>query len=129
MRMLSITRDARGLATLKLDRPEARNALSGELVTRLTDALAELAGDRSVRIVALTGAGSVFCAGADIGEMRAAGAAMSIPSWRTISTSAPPRSSCARRRRNLANGRGISTATRSARIRRKTWSSRITAAC
>ena len=73
--MLSITRDARGLATLTLDRPEARNALSGELVARLTDALAELAGDRSVRIVALTGAGSVFCAGADIGEMRAAGAA------------------------------------------------------
>lgn len=75
MPMLSITRDARGLATLTLDRPEARNALSGELVARLTDVLAELAGDRSVRIVALTGAGSVFCAGADIGEMRAAGAA------------------------------------------------------
>lgn len=75
MPMLSITRDARGLATLTLDRPEARNALSGELVTRLTDALAELAGDRAVRIVALTGAGSVFCAGADVGEMRAAGAA------------------------------------------------------
>lgn len=75
MPMLSITRDGRGLATLTLDRPEARNALSGELVARLTDVLAELAGDRSVRIVALTGAGSVFCAGADIGEMRAAGAA------------------------------------------------------
>lgn len=73
--MLSITRDARGLATLTLDRPEARNALSGELVTRLTDVLAELAGDRAVRAVAITGAGSVFCAGADIGEMRAAGAA------------------------------------------------------
>jgi methylglutaconyl-CoA hydratase len=73
--MLSITRDARGLATLTLDRPEARNALSGELVTRLTDVLAELAGDHSVRAVAITGAGSVFCAGADIGEMRAAGAA------------------------------------------------------
>jgi methylglutaconyl-CoA hydratase len=75
MPMLSITRDTRGLATLTLDRPEARNALSGELVTRLTAALAELAEDRAVRIVALTGAGSVFCAGADIGEMRAAGAA------------------------------------------------------
>lgn len=75
MPMLSITRDTRGLAALTLDRPEARNALSGELVTRLTAALAELAEDRAVRIVALTGAGSVFCAGADIGEMRAAGAA------------------------------------------------------
>jgi len=76
MPMLAITRDARGLATLTLDRPQARNALSGELVARLTEALAGLAGDRSVRIVALTGAGSVFCAGADIGEMRAAGAAL-----------------------------------------------------
>jgi methylglutaconyl-CoA hydratase len=75
MPMLSITRDTRGLATLTLDRPEARNALSGELVTKLTATLAELATDRAVRIVALTGAGSVFCAGADIGEMRAAGAA------------------------------------------------------
>ncbi len=75
--MLTIARDVRGLATLTLDRPEARNALSGELVTRLTGVLTELAGDRSVRVVAITGAGSVFCAGADIGEMRAAGAATS----------------------------------------------------
>lgn len=75
MPMLTITRDAHGLATLTLDRPEARNALSGELVVRLTDALAGLADDGSVRIVALTGAGNLFCAGADIGEMRAAGMA------------------------------------------------------
>ena len=75
MPMLSTTRDARGLATLTLDRPDARNALSAELVARLTAALAGLAGDPAVRIVLLTGAGGVFCAGADIGEMRAAGAA------------------------------------------------------
>ena len=73
--MLTITHDARGLATLTMDRPDARNALSSALVARLTDALAELASNRSVRIVALTGAGKVFCAGADIGEMRAAGQA------------------------------------------------------
>ncbi|MGQ0429226.1 MAG: enoyl-CoA hydratase-related protein [Gammaproteobacteria bacterium] len=71
--MLRIERDSRGVATLTLDRPEARNALSGDLVARLADALAALAADETVRAVALTGAGEVFCAGADIGEMRAAG--------------------------------------------------------
>ncbi|MGH8250665.1 MAG: enoyl-CoA hydratase-related protein [Steroidobacteraceae bacterium] len=73
--MLGITRAAGGLVTLTLDRPDERNALNAELVGRLTTALAELAGDASVRVVLLTGAGKVFCAGADIGEMRAAGRA------------------------------------------------------
>jgi methylglutaconyl-CoA hydratase len=73
--MLKIDRDGRGIATLTLDRPEAKNALSAALVARLTDALAGLAGDDSVRIILLTGSGNAFCAGADIGEMRAAGAA------------------------------------------------------
>ena len=73
--MLGIERDARGVATLTLDRPDARNALSAALVARITETLASLAADVSVRIVQLTGAGTVFCAGADIGEMRAAGSA------------------------------------------------------
>lgn len=75
MAMLRIERDGYGIATLTLDRPEAKNALSAALVTHLTEALAELAGDASVRAVLLTGSGAVFSAGADIGEMRAAGAA------------------------------------------------------
>ncbi len=73
--MLRNTRDARGIVTLTLDRPEAKNALSAALVAELTAALDALAGDAAVRAVVLTGAGTVFCAGADIGEMRAAGAA------------------------------------------------------
>lgn len=73
--MLRIERDARGIATLTLDRKEARNALSAEMVARLTEAFASLAADSTVRIVKLTGTGKIFCAGADIGEMRAAGAA------------------------------------------------------
>jgi methylglutaconyl-CoA hydratase len=73
--MLNVRRDGRGIAILTLDRPEAKNALSGALVGELTATLAALAGDATVRAVVLTGAGSVFCAGADIGEMRAAGAA------------------------------------------------------
>lgn len=73
--MLRVDRDTRGIVTLTLDRPEAKNALSAALVARLTEALATLADDATVRAVVLTGAGEVFCAGADIGEMRAAGAA------------------------------------------------------
>jgi methylglutaconyl-CoA hydratase len=74
MPMLCTEHDARGIATLTLDRPAQRNALSAELVLQLTAALAALATDHAVRIVLLKGAGDVFCAGADIGEMRAAGA-------------------------------------------------------
>ncbi|MGQ0383969.1 MAG: enoyl-CoA hydratase-related protein [Gammaproteobacteria bacterium] len=73
--VLRIERDARGVVTLTLDRPDSRNALSGELVTRLVDAFAALGGDDAVRAVVLTGSGDAFCAGADIHEMRAAGAA------------------------------------------------------
>jgi methylglutaconyl-CoA hydratase len=73
--MLTLTRDDRGIATLTLDRPEARNALCAELVAQLADRLAALAADDSVRLVLLAGQGTVFCAGADIAEMRAAGAA------------------------------------------------------
>ena len=75
MPVLRIERDSRGIATLTLDRAEARNALSAELVGQLTEALESLASDPSIRVMKLTGAGKVFCAGADIGEMRAAGAA------------------------------------------------------
>jgi methylglutaconyl-CoA hydratase len=73
--MLRSTRDARGIVTLTLDRPEAKNALSAALVSELTAALGALASDSAVRAVVLTGAGNVFSAGADIGEMRAAGQA------------------------------------------------------
>jgi methylglutaconyl-CoA hydratase len=73
--MLGIERDARGIATLTLERPEAKNSLSAALVARLTDALAALAEDADVRAVVLTGSDGTFCAGADIGEMRSAGAA------------------------------------------------------
>lgn len=73
--MLRTEHDPRGIATLTLDRPAQRNALSAGLVQQLTDAVAALATDPEVRIVLLKGAGDVFCAGADIGEMRAAGSA------------------------------------------------------
>ena len=55
-----------GVATLTLDRPESRNALSTELLDCLGDALAEASADPAVRVIVLTNAGSAFCAGADL---------------------------------------------------------------
>ena len=54
------------LATLTLDRPEKRNALSIELRFALADALDALAADDAVHCAVLTGAGSAFCAGMDV---------------------------------------------------------------
>lgn len=67
--------DARGVATVTLDRPERHNALSSALVEALTATLVRLGGDPAVRAVVLASAGPTFCAGADVGEMRLAGAA------------------------------------------------------
>lgn len=59
-----------GVATLTLDRPQRRNALSATLVAALRSALAEVRDDPDVRVVVLTGAGErAFCAGADLDEM------------------------------------------------------------
>ncbi|MCE2391828.1 MAG: enoyl-CoA hydratase/isomerase family protein [Proteobacteria bacterium] len=55
-----------GIAHLVMDRPQARNALSFQLVDDLRRAFAELARDRDCRVVILSGAGRGFCAGADL---------------------------------------------------------------
>ena len=57
------------VATLLLDRPEKRNALSRELVAALAEALELAGGDDRVRVIALRGAGSDFCSGADLAEL------------------------------------------------------------
>ncbi|MFB7642985.1 enoyl-CoA hydratase family protein [Streptomyces sp. NPDC056084] len=56
----------RGIATLTLDSPANRNALSAALVAELGTALARCAGDPGVRAVLLTHTGNTFCAGADL---------------------------------------------------------------
>lgn len=58
--------------TIILDRPNKRNALSRELLAALAQAFDDFHQERSVRAVILTGAGSAFCAGMDLGEMRSA---------------------------------------------------------
>ena len=58
-----------GVLTLTLNRPEKRNALSGELVAALASALAEAELDGAVRVVCIRGVGKDFCAGADLREL------------------------------------------------------------
>jgi enoyl-CoA hydratase/carnithine racemase len=58
------------VATLTLNRPGARNALSMGLIAALDAALTEIEADRSVHVVVIAGAGSAFCAGHDLREMR-----------------------------------------------------------
>jgi enoyl-CoA hydratase/carnithine racemase len=63
---------ADGVATVTLNRPEQRNALSAQLLAELVDAMARVRNDDEVRAVVLTGAGEkVFCAGADLGGFAA----------------------------------------------------------
>lgn len=57
--------------TIILDRPDKRNALSRQLLEDLQQAFSDLHQEKQVRAVILTGAGSAFCAGMDLGEMRA----------------------------------------------------------
>ncbi|MDX3544538.1 enoyl-CoA hydratase family protein [Streptomyces europaeiscabiei] len=56
----------RGIATLTLDSPANRNALSAALVAELRDALDRCGKDDTVRAVVLTHTGNTFCAGADL---------------------------------------------------------------
>jgi enoyl-CoA hydratase/carnithine racemase len=68
---LAIRRLDGAVAVLVLNRPDALNALDTELARALITAAADVAADRSVRAVVLTGAGTrAFCAGADLKERR-----------------------------------------------------------
>lgn len=70
--MLRVDGPADGIATLTLDRPDKRNALSTALRDEISDALDTLAADEDVRVVVITGSGPVFCAGFDLAEFEQA---------------------------------------------------------
>lgn len=57
------------IALVRLNRPEAMNALNGQLIGELADALGALDADDKVRCIILTGSEKAFAAGADIKEM------------------------------------------------------------
>ena len=60
-----------GIAKITLNRPDSHNAMGGQLMPMLAQALAEASTDRKVRCVVLTGAGRAFCAGGDVKGMAA----------------------------------------------------------
>lgn len=59
-----------GIATIELYRPQKKNSLNAELRHELAECLAELAHDRAVKVVIVTGGEEIFCAGADISEIQ-----------------------------------------------------------
>ncbi len=65
----TIVLDKKPIATLTLNRPERRNALSGQLMRELYRGFQECADDDSIRVLIVRGAGGNFCAGADLNEV------------------------------------------------------------
>jgi enoyl-CoA hydratase/carnithine racemase len=63
--------DRGGIAVLTLNRPETRNSLSEAMLVALTEALAAIADDRSIRAVVLAASGPAFSAGHDLKELAA----------------------------------------------------------
>ena len=62
-----------GVAVITLNRPEARNAMSGPMNAALQQCLADFEADPDVRVIVLTGAGKGFCAGGDVKGMASRG--------------------------------------------------------
>lgn len=70
-RTIRIETDDRGVATLWLARPDKHNALSGQMIAELRAAAERLGSDAGVRVIVLAGEGKSFCAGGDLGWMKA----------------------------------------------------------
>lgn len=71
--MTTVLTDIRdGVATLTLDRPDARNTMTAPMVEAIVAAMDAFEADDTVGAVIVTGAGSAFCAGADLGDLRTA---------------------------------------------------------
>jgi len=65
---IELVRDGE-IATLRINRPERKNALSYSMLDRMAALVRELKTDRGVRVVLFTGAGDTFCAGTDLQEL------------------------------------------------------------
>lgn len=75
---------ADGLATITIDRPQVRNAITGAGWDALHDLFDELASDDDTRVVVLTGAGEDFCSGADVGGDRSGPQRHPLDSMRAV---------------------------------------------
>lgn len=69
MSQLVLSEVVDGVAWLTLNHPEARNTLTGPMVAAIGSAMDAFEADPSVGAVVVTGAGSAFCAGADLGNL------------------------------------------------------------
>ena len=104
-----------GVATVTLNRPDQRNALSPQLLAELVDAVHRARDDDAARALVLTGAGDkVFCAGADLGGFAADaplvqkhyGSDLFLEFFRTMPRLGKP-SLCAANGHVLAGGLGL----------------------
>jgi methylglutaconyl-CoA hydratase len=68
---LLIDTDARGVTTLRLSRPERRNAFDAQVIAEMSEHLQTFEADPQTRLVVLTGTGEAFSSGADLAWMRA----------------------------------------------------------
>jgi len=57
-----------GVATVTLNRPEKYNAFAGLMRQEIVEVIDDVAGDREIRVVVITGAGKAFCVGGDVNE-------------------------------------------------------------
>lgn len=91
-----------GIATITLNRPAQRNAMTGEMRERLGLHLQQISDDPAIRVGVITGAGGVFCAGADLKQRAASGGARAedssaatvlapdpVPKWSTLKVAKP----------------------------------------
>lgn len=70
-----------GIGTLTLNRPEKLNAMNRKMTEELESAVVEVAKDRDVRVLVITGAGRGFCSGADVGDMAQAATSVENRYW------------------------------------------------
>ena len=71
-----------GVATITMNRPQARNALDAAMKDAFAEIVPRVASDASIRAVVLAGAGGAFCAGGDLRGMAAVRPAMTLDGWR-----------------------------------------------
>ena len=69
---IEVTRDA-GVATVTINRPQRKNAVTGDMWGQLAETFRTLSADAEVRCVVITGAGGEFCSGADLSARSASG--------------------------------------------------------
>jgi len=61
--------DADGIATITIDRPEKRNAMTYAMLNAFIEKVAQAGADEAVRVLIVTGAGGAFCAGTDLADL------------------------------------------------------------